>query len=177
MRFRVGFGLFGLSENSSFPSTLRAWFAFAHASPYRKSNRNDKDQVTPHPNPPRVGEGTITLYNSFNYATLNQVQSDRKENRHSVLDTESPASLEGFNYSAPCQFVQQCDSGSDLDYSGCRKTHRFPPPYGLGSHSLTHRPTENPTGMTKKQPLPTPALPELGREQTKGEPERFAFCL
>ena len=40
------------------------------------------------------------------------------------------------------------DSGSDLDYSGGRKTHRFPPPYGLGSHSLTHRPTENPTGMT-----------------------------
>ena len=40
------------------------------------------------------------------------------------------------------------DSGSNLDYSGGRKTHRFPPPYGLGSHSLTHRPTENPTGMT-----------------------------
>ena len=40
------------------------------------------------------------------------------------------------------------DSGSHLDYSGGRKTHRFPPPNGLGSHSLTHRPTENPTGMT-----------------------------
>ena len=40
MRFRVAFGLFGWSENSSFPSTLRAWFAFAHSSPYRKSNRN-----------------------------------------------------------------------------------------------------------------------------------------
>ena len=39
MRFRVVFGLFGLSENSSFSSTLRAWFAFAHSSPYRKSNR------------------------------------------------------------------------------------------------------------------------------------------
>ena len=35
-----------------------------------------------------------------------------------------------------------------MDYSGGRKTHRFPPPYGLGSLSLTHRPTENPTGMT-----------------------------
>ena len=33
MRLRVAFGLFGLSENSSFPSTLRAWFAFAHSSP------------------------------------------------------------------------------------------------------------------------------------------------
>ena len=40
------------------------------------------------------------------------------------------------------------DTGSNLDYSGGRKTHHFPPPYGLGSHSLTHRPTENPTGMT-----------------------------
>ena len=38
-----------------------------------------------------------------------------------------------------------------MDYSGGRKTHRFPPPYGLGSHSLTHRPTENPTGVTKKE--------------------------
>ena len=46
------------------------------------------------------------------------------------------------------QSVKLCDSGSHLDYSGCRKTHRFPPPYGLGSLSLTHRPTENPTGMT-----------------------------
>ena len=46
--------------------------------------------------------------------------------------------------------VDAGDTGSNLDYSGGRKTHRFPPPYGLGSHSLTHRPTENPTGMTKK---------------------------
>ena len=38
---RVEFGLFGWSENSSFSSTLRAWSAFAHASPYRKSNRSD----------------------------------------------------------------------------------------------------------------------------------------
>ena len=29
----------------------------------------------------------------------------------------------------------------------------FPPPYGLGSLSLTHRPTENPTGMTHCQNL------------------------
>ena len=40
-----------------------------------------------------------------------------------------------------------------MDYSGGRKTHRFPPPYGLGSLSLTHRPTENPTGMTHRQEL------------------------
>ena len=45
------------------------------------------------------------------------------------------------------------DTGSNLDYSGGRKTHRFPPPYWLGSHSLTHRPTENPTGMTLWQGL------------------------
>ena len=37
---------------------------------------------------------------------------------------------------------------SNLDYPGSRKTHRFPPPYGLGSLSLTHRPAENPTGVT-----------------------------
>ena len=40
------------------------------------------------------------------------------------------------------------DTGLNLDYSGGRKTHRFPPPYGLGSLPLTHRPTENPTGVT-----------------------------
>ena len=40
------------------------------------------------------------------------------------------------------------DSGTNSDYSGGLKTHRFPPPYGLGSLSLTHRPAENPTGMT-----------------------------
>ena len=53
MRFRVAFGLFGMSENSSFPSTLRAWFAFAHSSPYRKSNRNDKGSgcSPPYPSP------------------------------------------------------------------------------------------------------------------------------
>ena len=33
MRFQVAFGLFGMSENSSFSSTLWAWFAFAHTSP------------------------------------------------------------------------------------------------------------------------------------------------
>ena len=47
--------------------------------------------------------------------------------------------------------VDAGDAVSNLDYSGGRKTHRFPPPYGLGSLSLTHRPTENPTGMTPKQ--------------------------
>ena len=40
-RLRVKFGLFGRSENSSFPSILRAWFAYTHSSPYRKSNRSD----------------------------------------------------------------------------------------------------------------------------------------
>ena len=60
------------------------------------------------------------------------------------------------------QFVQLCDSGSHLDYSGGRKTHRFPPPYGLGSHSLTHRPTENPTGMTKELTAPHPSPPRVG---------------
>ena len=45
------------------------------------------------------------------------------------------------------------DSVSNLDYSGGRKTHRFPPPYGLGSLSLTHRPTENPIGVTHWQEL------------------------
>ena len=49
-----------------------------------------------------------------------------------------------------------------MDYSGCRKTHRFPPPYGLGSHSLTHRPTENPTGMTKEMTAPHPSPPRAG---------------
>ena len=82
------------------------------------------------------------------------------------------------------------DSGSNLDYSGGRKTHRFPPPYGLGSHSLTHRPTENPTGMTHWQELqgilnhaplfrmttkqipcgklPIPAFPNQGKEHSVG---------
>ena len=46
------------------------------------------------------------------------------------------------------------DSVSNLDYSGSRKTHRFPPPYGLGSLSLTHRPAENPTGVTKDAAAP-----------------------
>ena len=64
-------------------------------------------------------------------------------------DKNYPASIEGFKLFRPLQSVQLCDSGLHLDYSGGRKTHRFPPPYGLGSHSLTHRPTENPTGVTK----------------------------
>ena len=61
MRFRVVFGLFGLSENSSFSSTLRAWFAFAHSSPYRKSNRNDREPIVPYPSLPRVVEGAAVL--------------------------------------------------------------------------------------------------------------------
>ena len=65
------------------------------------------------------------------------------------------------------QFVQLCDSGS-----GGRKTHRFPPPYGLGSHSLTHRPTENPTGMTKELTAPHPSPPRVG----EGIKAPFAIC-
>ena len=49
MRFRVAFGLFGWSENSSFPSTLRAWFAFAHSSP---PTGMTKEAVAPHPSSP-----------------------------------------------------------------------------------------------------------------------------
>ena len=58
MRLRVAFGLFGLSENSSFPSTLRAWFAFAHSSP---PTGMTKESVAPHPSPPRVGEGILQI--------------------------------------------------------------------------------------------------------------------
>ncbi len=68
---------------------------------FRVGARNDRETTVPHPNPPRVGEGAITLHNPFNYATLNRVQSDRKENRHSVLDTESPSSSEGIKI-IPC---------------------------------------------------------------------------
>ena len=32
-----------------------------------------KKTTAPHPNPPRAGEGAITLYNPSNYATLNQL--------------------------------------------------------------------------------------------------------
>ena len=85
--YRIKFGLFGRSENSSFPSTLRAWFAFAHASPYRKSNRNDALarmqrilnhaplfrmtkrtnplRDVPHPSLPQFGEGVSVVLNNF----------------------------------------------------------------------------------------------------------------
>ena len=81
MGLRVEFGLFGRSENSSFPSTLRAWFASAHTSPSRKSNRSDAkrglqgilnpaplfrmtDKIKPlrdtsHPSLPQSGEGAF----------------------------------------------------------------------------------------------------------------------
>ena len=58
--------------------------------------------------------------------------------------------------------VEAGDSVLNSDYSGGRKTHRFPPPYGLGSLSLTHRPTENPTGMTKEMTAPHPNPPRAG---------------
>ena len=83
--------------------------------------------------------------------------------RHSGLRAGVPCEIERvLKLFSPLQFVQLCDSGSHLDYSGCRKTHRFPPPYGLGSHSLTHRPTENPTGMTKEMTAPHPNPPRAG---------------
>ena len=85
--------------------------------------------------------------NPSNNATLNQLCIQAHSS--SLRCGGSFCKVQGDNTS---QSVQLCDTGSHLDYSGCRKTHRFPPPYGLGSHSLTHRPTENPTGMTKKQP-------------------------
>ena len=37
----------------------------------RVGARNDREQVAPHPSPPRVGEGAITLHNSSNYAIRN----------------------------------------------------------------------------------------------------------
>ena len=64
------------------------------------------------------------------------------------------------------------DSVSNLDYSGGRKTHRFPPPYGLGSLSLTHCPTENPTGVTIELipcgKLPIQTFPNQGKEHSVG---------
>ena len=68
--------------------------------------------------------------------------------------------------------VDAGDTGANLDYSGGRKTHRFPTPYGLGSHSLTHRHTENPTGVITKQiPCgipPIPTFPNQGKEHSVG---------
>ena len=68
--------------------------------------------------------------------------------------------------------VEAGDSVLNLDYSGGRKTHRFPPPYGLGSLSLTHCPTENPTGVTIELIpygiLPIPTFPNQGKEHSVG---------
>ena len=48
-------------------------FAICPIMRFRVGARNDKEQVAPHPSPPRAGEGAITLHNLFNYATLNQL--------------------------------------------------------------------------------------------------------
>ncbi len=64
------------------------------------------------------------------------------------------------------------DSGSNLDYSGGRKTHRFPPPYGLASHSLTHRPIENQTEMTHWREL----LPFFRHSELDSESHCWTNC-
>ena len=61
MRFWVAFGLFGMSENSSFPSTLRAWFAFAHSSPPTGMTEN---QLFPIPALPKSGKEQRYFRNS-----------------------------------------------------------------------------------------------------------------
>ena len=85
---RLEFGLFGRSENSSFSSILRAWFAFAHHRPTENPTgvmhwrglqgilnhtplcsavQNDELKVnplrdTPHPDLPQVGEGAFCRF-------------------------------------------------------------------------------------------------------------------
>ena len=58
---RLEFGLFGRSENSSFSSTLRAWFAIAHHRPTENPTGVTKKtkplRDVPHPSFPQVGEG------------------------------------------------------------------------------------------------------------------------
>ena len=73
-----------------------------------------------------------------------QARSDDKTNPlRETPHPDLPQSGEGAQ-----SYPSAGDSVSNLDYSGGRKTHRFPPPNGLGSLSLTHRHTENPTGVT-----------------------------
>ena len=90
MRFRSTFGLFGpespaSTANASLRPPSRSplrdlegfkiiqSFAICPIMRFRVGARNDKEQVAPHPSPPRAGEGAITLHNLFNYATLNQL--------------------------------------------------------------------------------------------------------
>ena len=63
-------------------------------------------------------------YDTFLFVTLNSIQSRIIERIAKGRINLKLSELVG-------------DSVSNLDYSGGRKTHRFPPPYGLGSLSLT----------------------------------------
>ena len=60
---RLEFGLFGRSENSSFSSTLRAWFAIAHHRPTENPTGVTKKQspcgMFPIPAFPKPGKGQI----------------------------------------------------------------------------------------------------------------------
>ena len=58
--------------------------------------------------------------------------------------------------------VEAGDSVSNLDYSGGRKTHRFPPPYGLGSLSLTIASNRSDDRINPLRDTPHPNLPQSG---------------
>ena len=75
---------------------------------FRVAARNDKKRIivcavhgnnisTPHSNSLPIGrENKMPLHNSSNYATLNRVQCDRKEYRHSGPRAGVPFKLRGF---------------------------------------------------------------------------------
>ena len=133
------FGLFGWSENSSFFSTLRAWFAFAHSSPYRKSNRSD----------------ALLSFLSFRAATRNRIVRRIIKGRiilkssGLVGDSGSEAGVtimqvsQGILNHAPlCSAVQNDDSFLSLElYKANRRSEvRMSEPVCRtvsGSHSLT----------------------------------------
>ena len=54
------------------------------------------------------------------------------------------------------------DSVLNSDYSGGRKTHRFPPPYGLGSLSLTIASNRSDDKTNPLRDTPHPNLPQSG---------------
>ena len=114
---------------------------------------------------PRLGEGRDGEYPVRDFVVT------------PASEPESPASIEGFklifapsnpsNYAIPgriwiIRVVGKLIVSLHLTGLVRIRTHRFPPPYGLGSHSLTHRPTENPTGMTKESVAPHPIPPRVG---------------
>ena len=85
---RVEFGLFGWSENASFSSTLRAWFAIAHSSPYWKTNRSDENKPlrdTPHPAFPKSGkvQNPIPVQGILNLAPLFRMSN--KQSPYGIL--------------------------------------------------------------------------------------------